>query len=586
MASTYVQIPKNASGPGGAVDSVNGFTGTVVLTKANIGLGNVDNTSDANKPVSTATQTALNLKQDALVAAANNQLFYQVSPGVIGSTDSLSLVPAYGSLSYNKTVEPNNLTGQTIQSGNLNVEPLQNSPNENYTLEQNNVNLDNTSSGFTFGTNDRAISITNNNVSNLGTGDIGEVAFLTNYLNIGNGTDPLNIRGFSYNYGFGNINANVNVNGPIQGYGFQPAFDPTATIDATTSYINAFYDFANLTGVTSGSYTTFQSSPIIGAIDNNRNFTGFNLNPTIPSFIGSAGFIGFGINGNLGTFGASGYFQGININPTITSVPSATGLYINMNNVTSANKKAMDIVGDVSINGALAFSGALSIGQLEAFYASNPVDGGGNPQNMHGLTTSMTALNGVTTANADVIGVNNAMLIELQANSINTSGPFKLGFAAVALPCVVETHTGSSLDYMNMAVYALNLAGTSTGGTINRVNGVRVEAIPNGVTNIPEFVAFEFDQLAGQVGTDVWGLHIVPTYAENFLGGSLAIGTSSEKVSSAEVALEIGNKKAFVPGRLTTIEIAALTPSAGWVVYDITLNKLLVYDGTTWVALH
>lgn len=34
----------------------------LVLTKADVGLANVDNTSDANKPVSTATQTALNLK--------------------------------------------------------------------------------------------------------------------------------------------------------------------------------------------------------------------------------------------------------------------------------------------------------------------------------------------------------------------------------------------------------------------------------------------------------------------------------------------------------------------------------------------
>lgn len=42
--------------------SVNGQTGAVVLTKADLGLGNVDNTSDANKPISTATQTALNLK--------------------------------------------------------------------------------------------------------------------------------------------------------------------------------------------------------------------------------------------------------------------------------------------------------------------------------------------------------------------------------------------------------------------------------------------------------------------------------------------------------------------------------------------
>ena len=35
------------------------------VTKAQVGLGSVDNTSDANKPISTATQTALNLKYDA-----------------------------------------------------------------------------------------------------------------------------------------------------------------------------------------------------------------------------------------------------------------------------------------------------------------------------------------------------------------------------------------------------------------------------------------------------------------------------------------------------------------------------------------
>lgn len=40
------------------------FTGTVGgITKAMVGLSNVDNTSDANKPVSTATQTALDLKE-------------------------------------------------------------------------------------------------------------------------------------------------------------------------------------------------------------------------------------------------------------------------------------------------------------------------------------------------------------------------------------------------------------------------------------------------------------------------------------------------------------------------------------------
>ena len=48
----------------GAVVSVNGRDGAVELTKADVGLTNVDNTSDINKPVSTATQTALNLKAD------------------------------------------------------------------------------------------------------------------------------------------------------------------------------------------------------------------------------------------------------------------------------------------------------------------------------------------------------------------------------------------------------------------------------------------------------------------------------------------------------------------------------------------
>lgn len=46
------------------VISVNNKTGIVTLGKSDVGLGNVDNTSDANKPVSTATQTALNAKLD------------------------------------------------------------------------------------------------------------------------------------------------------------------------------------------------------------------------------------------------------------------------------------------------------------------------------------------------------------------------------------------------------------------------------------------------------------------------------------------------------------------------------------------
>lgn len=43
----------------------------VTLTKTDVGLGNVDNTSDANKPISTATQTALNGKQATITGGAS-----------------------------------------------------------------------------------------------------------------------------------------------------------------------------------------------------------------------------------------------------------------------------------------------------------------------------------------------------------------------------------------------------------------------------------------------------------------------------------------------------------------------------------
>ncbi len=59
-----------ASGGGGGGDllAANNLSdvASASTSKSNLGMGNVDNTSDANKPVSTAQQTALNLKADLI----------------------------------------------------------------------------------------------------------------------------------------------------------------------------------------------------------------------------------------------------------------------------------------------------------------------------------------------------------------------------------------------------------------------------------------------------------------------------------------------------------------------------------------
>ncbi|CAB4129436.1 hypothetical protein UFOVP116_7 [uncultured Caudovirales phage] len=53
-----------------AVSSVAGRTGAVLLNKADVGLANVDNTSDANKPVSTAQSAAISAAQSAAISAS------------------------------------------------------------------------------------------------------------------------------------------------------------------------------------------------------------------------------------------------------------------------------------------------------------------------------------------------------------------------------------------------------------------------------------------------------------------------------------------------------------------------------------
>ena len=95
------------------VASVAGKTGTVALVKGDVGLGNVDNTSDVNKPVSTAQQTALDLKANLVSPAfIGNPTAPTAS---VGDNDTTIATTAFVHAEIaNGTVAKTSITGSAI----------------------------------------------------------------------------------------------------------------------------------------------------------------------------------------------------------------------------------------------------------------------------------------------------------------------------------------------------------------------------------------------------------------------------------------------------------------------------------------
>ena len=97
--------------PAAPVTSVAGKTGVVTLAKGDVGLGNVDNTTDLNKPISTATQTALNLKVEKNSEIGSAQLPVGTTAQRSGGAGSVRYNSETGDFEGNKSGGWGNIGG-------------------------------------------------------------------------------------------------------------------------------------------------------------------------------------------------------------------------------------------------------------------------------------------------------------------------------------------------------------------------------------------------------------------------------------------------------------------------------------------
>ncbi|WP_427007184.1 hypothetical protein [Pseudarthrobacter sp. H2] len=101
-----INVEVTMAGAVNSVTSVAGKQGAVTLAKADVGLSNVDNTSDLSKPISTATQTAISTKADKTYVDTQDAL------NVLKSGDTMT-----GALVT---------TGLTVDTNTLHVDPINN----------------------------------------------------------------------------------------------------------------------------------------------------------------------------------------------------------------------------------------------------------------------------------------------------------------------------------------------------------------------------------------------------------------------------------------------------------------------------
>lgn len=651
MNSGYIDIPVEGGGGGtGNILSINGDTsanqfivgGTNIAVVSGAGI----NTINLNGPVPISLggtgqsnqQAALNnltdigshsngdvlqlLAGNAQFAAAPAPTLAQIS-AAIGApansfifSDATSQIVGYGNWHIDPTTffsnvdnfdHPDNLGQAPVAYGwNINVDPLQNSPNDSLRLHSFNVNLDSSAAGFQFGSNGQAAELLGGGYNYGGNGaTIGLLRNINMFGGFGNGTDPGTFKGIVASAHSFNFSANTTIDGQVQGYDFNVNINASAI---TTSNFNVLWltDFSQYPVDVYG-YQGLVCQPNIATIKNNHNYNGASINSNITLMEGNAGFYGFQVGGTITSAGTSGCqqfssntnigtlpatsnflafsnfsqittmaatsnYQGVSIGPTITTLHGNMNGYQSFPQITGGDGQVQLFnggMGSVHTTGqtsVLNLNGQTADGNQSSFNADgirtnlggtlNVLSGQG-VQGQHVIFTSYVQAGAGTVTGTDVLC--NILSPDVDFGTVTdnlTLGPTGLGFNMVAF--AGQMHGHGTIAQVSAVLPAAIFAEDFTLPEYRNVNAIVINAGYSGVcTNATAF--YHEIQGAGLFATNHWGLRVV-TDIDNFVT-KMAINTSTQKVASANVRLQLEN--GHVKSSQTTPPTVAAQSGAG-----------------------
>lgn len=629
MSSGSVTLPQTGGGSGGGVNSINGDTSSnqfivgtsPILANTSLGTTTISLTvvpianggtgqSNQQAGLNNITDIASHSNGDVLQLLGGNAQFAPfTAPPPTGNSNTfagfdgtglLESIPGWGINSasgadVNINYQPNNLAQfYNIENLSSNVDPLQASPNDVACGLNVGLNIDPNSTGFDLGTNGTCAYIGNFGFNHHGTSNIGSLGIINGYMDLGNGTDPINVRGCLGYSVFGNINSGVTLTGGLEGFHFAPQVQSGAIFSVGPSFTNAFIDGANV-AVSCDGWNSFSANPHLANVANNRNYSAFNANPTIDTFTGNAQATMFYAGGQYpaGLGPASGGYQALQINPNFgvlnansnminvggqatTGTADWTGINIQANQIVSSGnirgavismastQVAIDSQGHHNLNSGFQLASGQGQQYGNVIGGEIRLDDGTTPATITGTDTLAnnmaysvnTGLAGSAWTAASIVGLTTLGFVGQITGAGTITGPINFCLAGYA-----DAHTGH----------------------IDRVNNFHAAAIPTGAGGtMDEAVLFLGESPFGFVATDNWGVRIQDNL-ENYMD-RLAISTANKKVTNASCGIELGGTtQAIKYPELTTVEKLALTALPGMQVFDATLTQMSYYNGTIWV---